>query len=104
MFRTVTASFKTRRELLEWLDRMSVQSGCSRSSLIEAVLNKFLTGADSGIHVENRVEIKGVGSMPHKDEAPDGITFVTIGGVRVGLPKKPGMPDILRRKAISFPT
>jgi hypothetical protein len=89
MFKTVTISFRTKQELLEWLDRISQESGCSRSSLIEAVLRNFLNGKNrSGVQVESRVEIKGVEPLADEAEPHEGITYVTVGDVRVGLPKK----------------
>jgi metal-responsive CopG/Arc/MetJ family transcriptional regulator len=42
MFKTVTVTFRTRREMLEWLDQCSRESKCSRSSLIEMVLSGYL--------------------------------------------------------------
>jgi hypothetical protein len=88
MFKTVTISFRTKQELLEWLDRVSRESKCSRSSLIETVLHNYLkdkTGSD--IHLENRVEIKGMECPVDESESPEGITYVTVGEVCVGLPK-----------------
>jgi hypothetical protein len=88
MFKTVTISFRTKRELLEWLDRISRESKCSRSSLIEAVLHNFLINkAGPDIQWENRVEIKGMEPPAGESEPPEGITYVTVGEVCVGLPK-----------------
>jgi hypothetical protein len=88
MYKTVTVSFRTKRKLMELLDRMSRKSGCSRSSLIEAVLHSVLTGkADSGFKLENRVEIKGMEPFTEEDGPPEDVSYVTVGGVRVGLPK-----------------
>ena len=52
MFKTATVSFRTKQELLELLDEVSRESGCSRSSLIEMILQKFLAdNGGNGIHV-----------------------------------------------------
>lgn len=96
MYKTVTVSFRTKRKLMELLDRMSRKSGCSRSSLIEAVLHNVLAGnADAGLKLDNRVEIRAMEPFGDGDGLPDGVTYVTVGGVRVGLPKN-------RRCRISF--
>jgi len=88
MFKTVTISFRTKQELLEWLDRVSRESGCSRSSLIETVLRNYFKGnTGSDIKLENRVEIKGMEPPADETEPPEGITYVTVGEVCVGLPK-----------------
>jgi len=88
MYKTVTVSFRTKRKLMELLDRMSRKSGCSRSSLIEAVLHNVLTGkAESGLKLDNRVEIRALEPFTDADGLPEGVTYVTVGGVRVGLPK-----------------
>ena len=58
MFKTAAVSFRTRQELLELLDHVSRESECSRSSLIETILQKFLADKDgNGVQVENQVEI-----------------------------------------------
>jgi len=60
MFKTATVSFRTKQELLALLDDVSRESGCSRSSLIEMILRKFLS--DNGgneIQSDNLGEIKG---------------------------------------------
>ena len=60
MFKTATVSFRTKQELLELLDEVSRESGCSRSSLIEMILQKFLAdNGGNGIHVDKLPEIKG---------------------------------------------
>ena len=88
MFKTVTISFRTRQELLEWLDHACRESRCSRSSLIETILRDFLAGrAEKGIHPENRSEIKGGAPPAANAKPPEGITYLTLGGVRIGLPK-----------------
>jgi hypothetical protein len=88
MFKTVTISFRTKQELLEWLDRVSRESGCSRSSLIETVLRNYFKGKTGpDIELENRVEIKGIEPLAGESEPPEGITYVTVGEVCVGLPK-----------------
>jgi hypothetical protein len=91
MHKTVTISFRTRKELLEWLDRVSAESRCSRSSLIETILRNFL--AESGgkqvlfdDFPEIKDEMKDVPSI--EGELPSGGgPFVEVGGVRIGLPK-----------------
>lgn len=96
MYKTVTVSFRTKRKLMELLDRMSRKWGCSRSSLIEAVLRSFLTGkSDLGVKLDNGVEMKGLEPFVDDERPPEGVTYVTVGGVRVGLPKN-------RRCRISF--
>jgi len=87
MYKTVTVSFRTRRELLEWLDRVSVESQCSRSSLIETILRNFLAGRSEKVsQSESHLETKDLPSI--EGEIPsDGIPFVDVGGVRIGLPK-----------------
>jgi hypothetical protein len=91
MYKTVTISFRTRKELLEWLDRVSTESQCSRSSLIETILRNFLAER-GGKQVlfddfqEIKDEMKNVPSI--EGELPsDGVPFVDVGGVRIGLPK-----------------
>jgi hypothetical protein len=87
MYKTVTISFRTRKELLEWLDRVSLESKCSRSSLIETILRNFLAGRGEKVfQPESQIEIKDLPSI--EGEIPsDGSPFVDVGGVRIGLPK-----------------
>jgi hypothetical protein len=88
MFKTVTISFRTKQELLEWIDHVSRESRCSRSSLIETVLRNYFKGkTGSDIQLENRVEIKGLEPLAGGREPPEGITYVTVGEVSIGLPK-----------------
>jgi hypothetical protein len=88
MFKTVTVSFRTRQELLESLDLASRESMCSRSSLIEKILRKFLADIEEkGIRPENSGESKGAAPAEEADVSTDGLVHVTVGKVRIGLPR-----------------
>lgn len=88
MFKTVTITFRTRREMLEWLDQCSRESQCSRSSLIEMVLNNYLTDRiEKRGHLDIKQDMrKKVTALSRNIEGRD-YASVILGGVRIGLPK-----------------
>lgn len=103
MFKTAAVSFRTRQELLELLDHVSRESECSRSSLIETILQKFLADKDgNGVQVENQVEIKGGAPAADEGELSDGIVYISMGKLRIGLPKDLGCKIIFDEKNSAF--
>ena len=88
MFKTVTVTFRTRREMLEWLDQCSRESQCSRSSLIEMVLSNYLADRiEKRGHLDVKQDMrKKVAVLSRSIESND-YASVILGGVRIGLPK-----------------
>ena len=88
MFKTVSVSFRTRHELLEGLDRICEEFKCSRSSLIETILREFLSGKD-GSTVRNGSwgVVTAAEQQPEAIESENGVVYLYLGGVRLGLPK-----------------
>jgi hypothetical protein len=88
MFKRVTVSFRTRQELLEGLDRICGELKCSRSSLIETILREFLSDRGGSIlqHGSRGVS-KGAEQHPHAVESGNGVVYLSLAGVRLGLPK-----------------
>lgn len=102
MFKTATVSFRTKQELLELLNDVSRESGCSRSSLIEKILSKFLVdNAGNGIRLENLAEIKG-GATSSVGETSDGSIYLSLGQLRIGLSKTLGYKIIFDEKKSAF--
>jgi hypothetical protein len=88
MFKTVTVTFRTRREMLEWLDQCSRESQCSRSSLIEMVLSDYLADRiEKRGHLDIKQDMrKKITALSQNIESRD-YASVILGGVRIGLPK-----------------
>jgi len=84
MFKTVTVSFRTKQELLEGLDHICGEFKCSRSSLIETILREFLSGKGG-----NSMPTRGLvlNAEQQSDAESDDVVHVSLGGVRLGLPK-----------------
>ncbi|HVN94944.1 MAG TPA: hypothetical protein VMT62_00795 [Syntrophorhabdaceae bacterium] len=88
MFKTVTISFRTKQELLDWLDHVSQESKCSRSALIEAILRKSIDEGFQGDTMFNRiVEERGSAAAEERSLSSEDVSYVTVGGVKIGLPK-----------------
>lgn len=103
MFKTATVSFRTKQELLELLDGVSRESGCSRSYLIEMILRKFLADkGGNGIQSDNPLEIKGGGLGVDVGEQSDGSVYLSLGKFRIGLPKTHGFKIIFDEKNSAF--
>ncbi|MGO9952991.1 MAG: hypothetical protein ACLPN1_12395 [Dissulfurispiraceae bacterium] len=91
MFKTATVSFRTKQELLELLDEVSRESGCSRSSLIEMILRKYLAdNGPSGIQFDKLADIKAGASDVDVDELSDGSVYLSLGKLKIGLSKAIG--------------
>ena len=103
MFKTVTVSFRTRQELLEGLDLICEEYKCSRSSLIETILREFLSSRE-GSPVQNGSWDIVTATEQHTQEVEtgDGIVFLLLGGVRVGLPKNLRFQILFDEKISAF--
>ena len=78
MFKPVTITFRTSRELREMLDRIGQEAKRSRSSLIEMILSDFIS---------RRKGIKGIAPpSPHGGDREE-MKYIDLGGVRIALPK-----------------
>ncbi len=103
MFKTATVSFRTKQELLELLDDISRESGCSRSCLIEMILRKFLADkAGEGIRYDKLAEIKGGPTGVDVGELSDGSVYLSSGKFRIGLSKTLGYKIIFDEKNAAF--
>jgi hypothetical protein len=103
MFKTATVSFRTKQELLELLNDVSRESGCSRSSLIEKILSKFLVdNAGNSIRLENLDEIRGGATSADVGELSDGSVYLSLGQLRIGLSKTLGYKIIFDEKKSAF--
>lgn len=88
MFKTVTVTFRTRREMLEWLDQCSRESKCSRSSLIEMVLNGYLADRmEKRGHLDVKQDMRRKVAVLSRSIESQDYASVVLGGVRIGLPK-----------------
>ena len=103
MFKTATVSFRTRQELLELLDHFSRESKCSRSSLIETILRKFLADNDvNGVDIDKRIEAGGDMLVADGGEQPEGVVYISVGKFRIGMPKDLAYKIVFDEKKSSF--
>ena len=103
MFKTATVSFRTKQELLELLDEVSRESGCSRSYLIEMILRKFLAdNGENGIKSVNPLEIKRGGPGVDVGELSDGSVYLSSGKFRIALSKTLGYKISFDEKKSAF--
>ncbi|HME45674.1 MAG TPA: hypothetical protein VKF36_21460 [Syntrophorhabdales bacterium] len=103
MFKTVSVSFRTRHELLEGLDRICEEFKCSRSSLIETILREFLSGKDgSAVRNGNLGVVTAAEQQPQEVESGDGVVYLLLGGVRIGLPKNLRFQILFDEKVSAF--
>jgi len=84
MFKTVTVSFRTKQELLDGLDRICGEFKCSRSSLIETILREFLSDKALSSNHNHGLDLN---VQQRQGAGSDDVVHVSLGGVRLGLPK-----------------
>ena len=103
MFKTVSVSFRTRQELLEGLDRICGEFKCSRSSLIETILREFLSGrGPSAPKNGNGTAAVGAEREYQAVESGDTIVYLSLAGVRLGLPKNLRFQVLFDEKSSAF--
>lgn len=88
MFKTEVITFRTSRELREFLDREGQEAKCSRSTLIETILRDFQEVKREGVFPPEAVGTRKAFGWPVKraDEGEE-MKFLMLGGVRIALPK-----------------
>ena len=88
MFKTEIITFRTSRDLREWLDQAGRASRCSRSSFIETILRDFLAGRKEGVSPPDTGGTGEITAWPVTREGEGEETRVLmLGGVRIALPK-----------------
>jgi predicted transcriptional regulator len=87
MFKTEVITFRTSRELKEFLDRAGRDSKRSRSSLIEAILRDFLAVKEGGLASpeDSGVMRPSAGAAKGGDNGEEMKTLM-LGGVRITVP------------------
>jgi hypothetical protein len=86
MFKTEIITFRTSRELREWLDQAGRASRCSRSSFIETVLRDFLASKKEGVSPPESSEAGAISSWSVSRGDGGETKILMLGGVRIALP------------------